>query len=94
MAQAEIPRVPRGTRELSDFVAENIGSYWHPVGTCAMGIHAKAVVDPGLRVYSATNPRVTDASMMPTITSANIDAPAIVIAERAAEMLRASRNER
>lgn len=42
----EVPRVPGGKRELDDFVAQNVGSYWHPVGTCVMGVHAQAVVDP------------------------------------------------
>jgi choline dehydrogenase-like flavoprotein len=83
----EIPRVPRGKRELSDFVAQNIGSYWHPVGTCAMGVHAEAVVDPSLRVYGTSHLRVADASIMPTITSGNTNAPTIVIAERAVEMI-------
>ena len=84
----EIPRVPRGTQELNRFVAQNIGSYWHPVGTCAMGADAEAVVDPSLRVYGTTHLRVADASIMPTITSGNTNAPTIVIAERAAEMIR------
>jgi len=88
----EIPRAPRGTRELNDFVAQNIGSYWHPVGTCAMGVHAEAVVDPSLRVYGTTHLRVADASIMPTITSGNTNAPTIVIAERAVEMMRADRS--
>jgi choline dehydrogenase len=87
----EIPRLPRGKRELSDFVAQNIGSYWHPVGTCAMGLHPEAVVDPSLRVYGTTHLRVADASVMPTITSGNTNAPTIVIAERAVDMLRGSK---
>lgn len=61
-----------GRRELSVFVAQNIGSYWHPVGTCAMGLDTKAVVDPSLRVRGTTHLRVADASIMPTITSGNI----------------------
>jgi choline dehydrogenase len=84
----EIVRMPRGKRELQAFVARNIGSYWHPVGTCAMGVHAEAVVDPSLCVYGTTNLRVADASIMPTIPSGNINAPTIVIAERAAQMIR------
>jgi len=84
----EIPRVPRGKRELRDFVTQSIGSYWHPVGTCAMGLHAEAVVDPSLRVYGTTHLRVADASIMPTITSGNTNVPTIVIAERAVEMIR------
>jgi choline dehydrogenase len=87
----EIPRIPRGEGELNEFVARNIGSYWHPVGTCAMGVHAEAVVDPSLCVYGTTNLRVADASIMPTITSGNTNAPTIVIAERAAQMLSSAR---
>lgn len=83
----EIQRIPRGKSELNQFIARNIGSYWHPVGTCAMGVHDKAVVDPSLRVYGTTDLRVADASIMPTITSGNTNAPTIVIAERAAQMI-------
>jgi len=83
----EIPRVPRGTPQLKEFVAQNISSYWHPVGTCAMGLDTEAVVDPSLRVHGTTHLRVADASIMPTITSGNTNAPTIVIAERAAEMI-------
>ena len=84
----EIARIPHGRSELNEFVAGNVGSYWHPVGTCAMGIDHKAVVDPSLRVYGTTNLRVVDASIMPTITSGNTNAPIIAIAERAAQMIR------
>jgi choline dehydrogenase len=83
----EIARIPLGGSELKEFVARNVGSYWHPVGTCAMGVHNEAVVDPSLRVYGARNLRVADASVMPTITSGNTNAPTIVIAERAAQMI-------
>jgi choline dehydrogenase len=83
----EIARIRRGKIELAEFVTQNVGSYWHPVGTCAMGIHREAVVDPSLRVHGATNLRVADASIMPTITSGNTNAATIVIAERAAQMI-------
>jgi choline dehydrogenase len=83
----EIARIARGKNELHEYVARNVGSYWHPVGTCAMGIHDQAVVDPSLRVYGTTNLRVADASIMPTITSGNTNAPTIAIAERAAQMI-------
>jgi len=83
----EIAASPRQNSELRDFVRRNVGSYWHPVGTCAMGVHVEAVVDPSLRVYGTTNLRVADASIMPTITSGNTNAPAIVIAEQAAQMI-------
>jgi len=90
----EIARVPRGKNELAEFVAQNVGSYWHPVGTCAMGVHREAVVDPSLRVYGTTNLRVADASIMPAITSGNTNAPTIVIAERAAQMMMLSQAKR
>src|SRR5262249_420444 len=83
----EIARIPPGKSELKEFVARNVGSYWHPVGTCAMGAHHEAVVDPSPRVYGARNLRVADAAVMPTITSGNTNAPTIVIAERAAQMI-------
>ena len=76
-----------GSEELNEFVARHIESYWHPVGTCAMGVHQGAVVDPSLCVYGTTNLRVADASIMPTITTGNTNAPTIVIAERAARMI-------
>jgi len=82
----EVARIPRGGSERNEFVARNIGSYW--LGTCAMGVHDESVVDLSLRVYGTTNLRVADASVMPTITSGNTNAPTIVIAERAAQMIR------
>jgi len=87
----EIARIPQGKSELKEFVARNVGSYWHPVGTCAMGVHQEAVVDPSLCVYGTTNLRVADASVMPTIPSGNINAPTIVIAERAARMIKGTK---
>ena len=68
----------RALRPLDDLIAHNVGSYWHPVGTCAMGVHREAVVDPMLRVYGTTNLCVADASIMPAITGGNTNAPAII----------------
>jgi choline dehydrogenase-like flavoprotein len=87
----EIARIPLGKRELKEFVARNVGSYWHSVGTCAMGVHQEAVVDPSLCVYGTTSLRVADASIMPTITSGDTNAPTIVIAERAAQMIKGTK---
>jgi choline dehydrogenase len=87
----EVARIPLGRTELKEFVARNVGSYWHPVGTCAMGAHQNAVVDPSLCVYGTTNLRVADASIMPTIVSGNTNAPTIVIAERAAQMIKGAK---
>lgn len=73
-----------------EFLKRTVQSYSHPVGTCAMGQGAHAVVDPKLRVRGIDRLRIADASVMPTITSANTNAPTVMIAERAASFMRAA----
>ncbi|BCO36266.1 GMC family oxidoreductase [Mycobacterium heckeshornense] len=81
----------RTDADWEQYVRRTVTPSYHPVGTCKMGIDDSAVVDPELRVHGIANLRVADASIMPTITTGNTNAPSMMIGERAAELILGAR---
>ena len=79
--------------EILEWVRNNAETTYHPVGTCKMGADPMAVVDDQLRVRGLAGLRVADASIMPTLTSGNTNAPSIMIGEKAARMMLASTDQ-
>ena len=73
--------------EILEWVRNNAETTYHPVGTCKMGNDPMAVVDPELRVHGIAGLRIADASIMPTLTSGNTNAPCIMIGEKCAAMV-------
>ena len=73
------------------FIRQAVSVCQHPVGTCSMGVGAEAVVDSELRVIGVQGLRVADASIMPTVPGANTNASAIMIGEKAADLIRGRR---
>ena len=92
MAEMRVSELAPGDTQASDdeiiaWVKQAAETTYHPVGTCKMGSDAMAVVDDQLRVHGVAGLRVADASIMPQLTSGNTNAPAIMIGEKAADMV-------
>lgn len=74
--------------EIDAFVRQAVESAYHPSCTCKMGVDDQAVVGPDTRVHGLTGLRVVDSSVFPTIPNGNLNAPTIMVAERAADLIR------
>ncbi|MEM7294786.1 MAG: GMC oxidoreductase, partial [Pseudomonadota bacterium] len=74
--------------QIDAFVRRAVESAYHPSCTCKMGTDAMAVVDPDVRVHGMENLRVADSSIFPTIPNGNLNAPTIMTAERAADIIK------
>ena len=79
----------QGDEEIDAHMRKFVATAMHPTSTCALGVDERAVLDPGLRVRGVERLYVADASVLPSIVRGNTNAPAIMVAERAAELLRA-----
>ena len=77
--------------ELRDWVTNNVGSYYHFVGSCKMGVDSLAVVDPSLKVRGLDGVRVVDGSVMPSIPAANTHTTIVMIAEKAADLIKSGK---
>jgi choline dehydrogenase len=74
--------------QIDEFVRANVESAYHPSCSCKMGTDDMAVVDPETKVHGVDNLRIVDSSIFPTITNGNLNAPTIMVAERAADLIK------
>ncbi len=84
-----VPQV-QSDADIDAWLRANVRTAMHPTSTCAMGTDGMAVVDGQLRVHGLSGLRIADASIMPTIVGGNTNAPTIMIAEKAADLIRAA----
>ena len=73
--------------EIDAYLRQTVRTVFHPCGTCRMGIDAESVVDPELRVRGVSGLRVADASVMPDVVGGNINAPVMMIADKASDII-------
>ncbi|WP_451916790.1 GMC family oxidoreductase [Actinacidiphila glaucinigra] len=85
-----LPGLRETDEELAEYARTSVVAYWHPVGTCRMGVDDSSVVDEELRVRGVTGVRIADASVMPSIVAANTNATVLAIAERASDLIKNS----
>lgn len=78
---------PESDEEIAQWIRDRAETLYHPVGTCRMGADEASVVDPSLRVRGVAGLRVADASIMPTLNRGHTHAPAVMIGEKAADLI-------
>ncbi|EIM38583.1 oxidoreductase [Acinetobacter sp. HA] len=79
----------KNDEDIREILRNRVDTVYHPVGSCKMGVDDMSVVDPELCVYGIQNLRVIDASVMPSVVNGNTNAPTIMIAEKAVDLIQA-----